>query len=105
MTPMVFCASFAPWPNETAAADTSWKPLNTGWLSCIFVNRWIPSTRYMAMKAIPNATAGDRMMPMPTYWTPAQPMAAIPTAEKPAPTSPPMMAWLEEEGMPKRQVT
>ncbi len=52
-----------------------------------------------------NATAGDSTMPMAAFSTLDQSMASRPPAASPAPTRPPMMAWLEEDGMPKRQVT
>ena len=104
MTPIVFCASLAPCPKDTAAAETSCSPLNAGWSSCALVSRWMPMTRYIAANAIEKATAGDRMMPMAAFSTLAQSIASRPPAARPAPTSPPMIAWLEEDGMPKRHV-
>jgi len=50
------------------------------------------------------ATAGLATMPMAAFSTELHEMAEKPPAARPAPTSPPMMAWLDEDGMPKYHV-
>ena len=56
------------------------------------------------MNAMENATAGESTMPMAAFCTLDQSIAAKPPAARPAPTRPPMMAWLDDDGMPKRHV-
>ena len=51
------------------------------------------------------ATAGDATMAIAVSDTASQLIAARPPAASPAPTSPPMIAWLDEDGMPTYQVT
>jgi hypothetical protein len=48
MSPIVFCASFAPCPKETAAAETNCSALNGLALSCHLDNRCHPVTRNIA---------------------------------------------------------
>jgi hypothetical protein len=101
---MVFCASLAPCPKDRAAAETNCRPLKLGWSSCslkIFCTR---NTMYMRMNAIVNATSGLAMMPMAAFCTLLQEMAPSPPAAIPAPTRPPMMAWLDEDGIPMYHV-
>ena len=102
---MVFCASLAPCPKEMAAAETSWSPLKAGCSSWSRKTRWIPKTRYMAAAAITKATSGEATMPTAALVTLPHEIAARPPAAMPAPTRPPMTAWLEDEGMPRYQVT
>ncbi len=59
---------------------------------------------YIRMKAIVNATSGLAMMPMAAFCTLPHEMAPIPPAARPAPTRPPMMAWLDDEGIPMNHV-
>ncbi len=56
------------------------------------------------MNAIVKATRGLAMIPMAAFSTLLQEMAENPPAARPAPTRPPMMAWLDDEGMPMYQV-
>ena len=65
----------------------------------------MPNTRYIATNAMPKATAGDSTMPSAAFSTLDQSMASSPPAARPAPTRPPMIAWLDDDGMPNRQVT
>ena len=50
------------------------------------------------------ARAGDATMAITAVRTTPQLIAASPPAARPAPTSPPMIAWLDDEGMPMYQV-
>ena len=58
MTPMVFCASLAPWPNETAGGRHQLQPLNGLALSCHSMTFCMPTMRNIARKAMPKATSG-----------------------------------------------
>ena len=62
MMPIVFWASLAPWPKETAAADRSCRPLNALASSGTFQRRWIRARRSMAKNATLNATPGEATM-------------------------------------------
>ncbi len=104
ITPIVFCASLAPWPNETAPAETSCSTLNGRALSGSLNSFCEPATRYIARKATVNATNGEAMIATAVFCTEAQSIASIPPADRPAPTSPPMSAWLDDEGIPTHQV-
>ena len=56
------------------------------------------------MNAMLSATAGEAMIPMAALLTLSQEMAAKPPAARPAPTRPPMIAWLDDDGIPKYHV-
>ena len=43
-------------------------------------------------------------MAIAVFCTLDQEMASMPPAARPAPTRPPMRAWLDDEGMPTHQV-
>ena len=49
-------------------------------------------------------TTGESTMAKVVFETPAHTMAFGPAWASPAPSSPPISAWLEEEGMPFHQV-
>ena len=51
-----------------------------------------------------NATSGEAMIATAVFCTADQSMASSPPADRPAPTSPPMSAWLDDEGIPIHQV-
>jgi hypothetical protein len=59
----------------------------------------------MAAKAMTKATSGEATMPTAALVTLGHEMAARPPPAMPAPTRPPMTAWLDDEGMPRCQVT
>ena len=104
ITPIVFWASLAPCPNDTAPADTSWSHLKGLALSGTWKTFCTKPIRYIAMNAITNATSGLAMMAMAVFSTLPQLMASVPPAASPAPTRPPISAWLEEDGIPTHQV-
>ena len=54
MTPIVFWASFAPWPNETAPAETSCSHLKGLALSESLNTLRAAATTNIARKAMPN---------------------------------------------------
>ena len=64
-----------------------------------------PRQQSIAKKATVNATPGEATMAITAVRTTPQLIAARPPAASPAPTSPPMIAWLDEDGMPMYQVT
>ena len=104
MTPMVFCASFAPWPKDTAPAETSWSHLNGLALSGRWNTLRTPATRNIARKAMPKATSGLATIATSVLVTLGHAIASMPPAARPAPTRPPMRAWLEDDGIPTHQV-
>ncbi len=102
--PIVFCASFAPWPKDTAAAETTCRPLNGRASSDHFVTFWITTTRAVAAMPTLSATAGETTIATAVLRRLVQFTASVPPAASPAPTRPPITAWLEEEGIPTYQV-
>jgi len=92
MMPIVFWASLAPWPKETAAADTSCSPLNALASECTPHRRWMRAITAIATNATVKARAGDATMAITAVRTTPQLIAASPPAARPAPTSPPMIA-------------
>jgi hypothetical protein len=58
----------------------------------------------VARAAIRKATRGETTMNRAVCSTFAQLIALRPPAEMPAPTSPPITAWLDDDGIPKYQV-
>ena len=92
MIPMVFWASFAPCPNDTAAADSNCNPLKPLASSWILSRRWSRDSATIAKKATVNATAGETTIAITAVSTTAQLMAESPPAASPAPTSPPIIA-------------
>jgi hypothetical protein len=58
----------------------------------------------IAKNATVNASNGEATIAISAVSTTPQLMAERPPAASPAPTKPPMIAWLEEDGMPTYQV-
>ena len=104
MIPIVFWASLAPCPNETAAADNSCRPLKAFASSGTLSRRCSRDSPSIAKNATVNATIGETTIAISAVCTTPQLMAERPPAASPAPTKPPMIAWLEEDGIPMYQV-
>jgi hypothetical protein len=92
MMPMVFWASLAPCPKETAAAETSCRPLNAFASSRMCQRCWIRAKITIARNATVKATTGEATMAITAVRTTPQLIAARPPAASPAPTRPPMIA-------------
>ncbi len=86
ITPIVFWASFAPCPKETAAAEISCNALNGLALSCHLARRRNPATTNMARKATVKASKGEATTATAVFPTASQLIACRPPADSPAPT-------------------
>ncbi len=102
--PMVFCASLAPCPKDTAAAETICSHLNCLASSAQWVTRCSRATRNIARNATVKATSGEMMIARAAFSMLLHLMASAPPADSPAPSSPPISAWLDDDGMPIAQV-
>src|SRR5581483_3856796 len=105
ITPIVFCASFAPWLNATHVPDTSWpsrKPrLATPGVSQAKTQKIASSRR----NAPTNASAGATTAGITTRWaSPCQSTPLDPDWTSAAPTRPPINACDELDGSPNHQV-
>src|SRR5690348_8246006 len=105
MTPMVFCASFVPCAREIRAAEPTCptrKPWPRTSLAADLVIRY---TEYVPIAAMRPAitgesTAGIRTLDtMPCHFTAPAPAAAMVD-----PTTPPISAWDELDGIPRYHV-
>ena len=85
MRPIVFCASFAPCPNETAAAEISCNVLNGLALSCHPARRRNPATTNMAKNATVKASKGEATIASAVCATACQLIACRPPADSPRP--------------------
>ena len=105
MMPIVFWASFVPWPRLYAAADTSWSRRNTRSASAgLAVTRLrIPTTMNATPRRKP--TTGDTTMKRTIRRSPGSTSAPHPAFVTAAPASPAMRACDELVGRPKYQVT
>src|SRR6059036_486470 len=105
MMPMVFWASFPPWPRENAAAEPSCSTRNT--LSTrrgsARRNSQESATVKLSEKIRPSSGARKMKVIVPTH-LPGNTRAAKPAFEIAAPASPPTRAWDEDDGMPPYQV-
>src|SRR5450830_718459 len=98
MMPIVFWASFIPWPNENAAAETSWifrKPRSRG---SGRTRRKIQVAARKKMKPRTNPRSGDRTMKTTVFPRPFGTREAGPAFTRAAPANPPMRACEEEDG-------
>src|SRR5450759_4017324 len=92
MMPIVFWASFIPWPNENAAAETSWifrKPRSRG---SGRTRRKIQVAARKKMKARTNPRSGDRPMKTTVFPRPFGTREAGPAFARAAPANPPTSA-------------
>ena len=101
---MVFWASLAPWPNDTAADEMICSHLNGLASSFQCVSRCSTPTRNMARNATVKATRGESTIASAVFSTLLHLITSVPPAESPAPMRPPMRAWLDEDGMPNDHV-
>jgi len=105
MMPMVFCASLEPCENAMKLAERTWSHLKVrltfdGGRRCTIQRRTI-----MKMRAATRQMAGAAIMGTMTLSTrPLQITPLMPTWTSVAPTSPPISACDELDGMPKRHV-
>src|ERR1700709_1388623 len=104
MIPIVFWASLPPWPSEYKAEVINWvrRKLRSALLA--ETRRNSQETRTISSKATAMPSMGARKIPKVVLMTPAQITALKPALVMPAPSRPPIRAWLEEEGMPSIQV-
>src|SRR4051794_9992493 len=105
ITPIVFCASLVPCASETMDAEPSCpirKPPVRVRSGTPRVSRY---TRKVPTAAMPMAIGGDSSAGRMTFATrPCQWMAEVPAAASVAPTTPPISACDELDGMPRYQV-
>src|SRR3954447_10156002 len=103
MMPMVFCASWVPWPNAIVAELTICAYRKPRCALCALVRRNDHRSASMKRYPRPNPISGDSTIGMTT-------LSTIPShftdslAASAAPTRPPISAWEEDEGSPKYQV-
>ena len=103
ITPIVFWASWRPWPSARAAAETVWairKPRKT---FCGFRLRKIHMIASITRNAAMKPKIGDSTIGIRTLSTIVVQCTTAP-ATSAAPTRPPMRAWEDDEGRPKYQV-
>src|ERR1700694_3153032 len=104
MMPMVFCASWPPWPSEYSDADTNCrirKPRSTA----NGVERTdAQDTIATSTSASKNPTSGDSTIASNVFDNPLQTAAESPALAIPPPTSPPIRACELLDGMPNPQV-
>ena len=104
ITPIVFWASWRPWPRAIAAADAVWASLKPRLSRCGFALRKHPhDRRASAGTPRPKATTGDTNIGMTTFCSTVSQETVTPAAIA-APTRPPMRACEEDDGRPKYQV-
>ena len=105
MMPIVFWASFMPWPNENAAAETSWtfrKSAIEGLGSRV---RKIQAAARKRMKPRTIPRSGERTMKTSVFTRPFGTSEAGPAFASAAPAKPPMRACEEEDGRPHHHVS
>ena len=105
MMPIVFWASFEPWLNAIAAADRTWSRRKRSLIRLGFALRKTFRITSIAVNPITTPRIGESTSGSRTFSAiPPTLIAAGPTDTITAPTSPPIRAWLDELGMPNRQV-
>ncbi len=103
ITPIVFWASWRPWPSAIADADTvcaSRKPRVT---LPAFRLRKIHRIASITTNASAKPTSGEITIGITTLSTMVDQCTVVPAASA-APTSPPIRAWDDDDGRPKYQV-
>src|SRR3954454_24509727 len=105
ITPIVFCASFAPWVKATHVPDASWPRRKVRLAAPGEIQTSSQNIASSRANAPAKATAGATIAGIatlctrPCHWTPSSPDWA-----SAAPTSPPIRAWEELDGRPRRHV-
>ena len=103
MTPIVFWASWRPWPRAIAEAETvcaSRNPRVTRWA---LRRRKIHMIASITRKASAKPTSGESTIGISTLSMTVLQWTVVPAARA-APTRPPMREWEDDEGKPKYQV-
>jgi hypothetical protein len=103
ITPIVFWASWSPWPSAIAAADTVWRIRNPRPTRPGLDRRKPHMMASIIRKPALNAKSGDATIGMATFSTTVSQATVVPEATA-APTSPPISACDEDDGRPKYQV-
>ena len=103
MTPIVFCASCRPCPNDIAADDTHCPIRNPTFASRGFARRNTHSSASMSRKRQPKPTSGEATIGMTTFSTTACQLTC-PLEARAAPHRPPISACEDDDGRPKYQV-
>src|SRR5919202_1916687 len=105
MTPMVFCASLAPWLNETKAAERTCAPRKVRLSGPGAQARRSQYRASITRKPITSPARGESRPGSTTLWMMPWPWTkAGPWATSMAPIKPPMRACEEELGKPRRHV-
>ena len=104
MMPIVFCASFVPWPSEYAAAERSWPRRKTRSTRRGEARRKSQKMMIVRIQATTRPISGARMMKISVFVHPEGLIAANPARATAAPAYPPMSACEELVGRPKYQV-
>ncbi len=105
MTPIVFWASLLPWLKAMKAADSTCRRRNVSFIVLGWTRRKMLKITTMSSSAAMKPTIGDptrgrsTLPPMPERFH--EPTPAATAAD---PSRPPMSAWLDELGIPSRQV-
>src|SRR3954452_24315023 len=104
MTPIVFCASWRPWPQAIAAEDAHWPYLKPRVVRVGRARRNSQRMTNMSRSAPKNPTTGETTIGMTTFLTIVSQCTVVPDASA-APTNPPMRACEDDDGNPKYHVT
>ena len=106
MIPIVFWASLLPWLNAIHAAESTWRRRKTRLSLAGCARR--KTLKMSAISSSPtvkpmigDATSGRSTLPT----MPSTCHAPNPAEMKAAPSSPPISAWLDDDGIPRRQVS
>ena len=103
--PIVFCASLLPWLNAMNAAEPTCSVRNRSFIVRGLARRNRFRRTTMKMNPIVSPRTGERTSGTRTlFTTPSTLIACAPSAIRTAPSSPPISAWLDELGMPRRHV-
>ena len=103
-TPIVFWASWRPWPTAIAAAESVWARRKKRSVRRRSTRR-SPHISATISTAAPSApTTGETSIGTSTV-SPMTPHLTVAPAARVAPTRPPIRAWEDDEGMPRHQVT
>ena len=106
MMPIVFWASLLPWLNAMNAADPIWRRRKTA-VEALRVGRR-NTLKMSAMNSRPtvNPTIGEPTSGTRTFVTmPSMFHDEMPAEMSDAPSRPPIRAWLDDDGIPSRQVS
>ncbi len=104
MMPIDFCASLVPCASETSDAEPTWPQRNARVETSSGTSRVRRATAHVPTLATPTAMSGASSAGMSTFAATLQMTPCVPTAASTEPTTPPMRACDELDGMPSNQV-